>query len=155
MTASSVTENTIVGRRDLQGGGVFARRIDAFSSTIAWNEVRDGTVRGDHLVGGGGIWVSGRAVLEGVTLSGNQVEGTGVGGAIVAPDGALTLSSSLVVGNAAADGDDEIAGQPLLLWPSLVGGDGRLVFAADRGVAPGIFGGALGDNGGPRRRSRC
>ena len=93
--------------------------------------------------------MSGRSVLDNVTLSGNQVERTGIGGAIVAPDGALRLSSSLVGGNAAAEGDDEIAGEPVVLWPSLVGVDGRLVFAETAMVAPGIFGGVLADNGGP------
>jgi hypothetical protein len=143
---SSITENTVTGESDVQGGGVFARRIDAFNSTVAWNEVRDLDVDAEGIVGGGGLWVSRRGSLVAGTLSGNEVVGTGVGGAMVAPD-ALRLNSSLVVGNAAADGDDEVSGTPVLL-ASVVGGDGRLIFAAAEEVAPGIFGGVLADNGG-------
>jgi hypothetical protein len=144
---SSITENAVAGDSGVQGGGVFAGRVDASSSTVAWNRVRDRDADIDGLVGGGGLWLVRRGSLEAVTLSGNKVAGTGLGGAIVAPDGALGLNSGLVVGNAAAGGDDEISGTPVLT-ASLVGGDGRLVFGAAERVAPGIFGGALADNGG-------
>jgi hypothetical protein len=149
ISESSVLDNTVVGNRDLQGGGIFANRVDAFSSTIAGNRANDRDPSQDGQVGGGGLWVEHRGALEAVTLSGNRVVGSGAGGAVAAPDGALHLSSSLVVGNTAADGNDEIWGTPILLWPSIVGGDGRPIFAETARLAPGVFDGKFGENGGP------
>ena len=147
---STIASNVARASDNVQGGSAHVRVVDAFNSTIVDNLVRDRDPDGAAgTVGGGGLWLLGRGTLEAVTISGNKVAGSGVGGAVVAGNGNLTLSSSLVVGNAAANGDNEISGTPVSLWPSLVGGDGRLVFAETTRVGPGVFAGMLADNGGP------
>ncbi len=131
------------------GGGIRADVVAITDSTIANNVAAFGY--------GGGIWAR-TARITHSTVTGNtgsegyqyQYGGTSRGGGIEASS--VTTVNSLVLGNfnGSAYGND-ISGTIHTDGVSIIGGDGRKVFADTTEISPGVFAGDLGKNGGPTR----
>jgi hypothetical protein len=155
LNASVVSENVVDDLFNGGGGGIFLLggstepfAMIARDSTIAWNSVLGSYYASQ---GGGGVHSgnpSARILLDGVTLSGNSVNGSGSGGGVLAR-GDLTLRNSIIAGNSAA-ADDDVSGT-VELRSSIVGEDGRELFESTVRIAPGVFAGDLANNGGPTR----
>ena len=131
-----------------EGGGVSANQFAAVNSTIAGNHASS-IMREAY---GGGISADG-VRLRNSTVTGNTVEGGdyGSGGGGVSAD-TIRVRNSLIVGNAALDAaSNDVRGTIRSDGLSLVGGDGREIFAEATRIAPGIIAGVLGENGGLTR----
>jgi outer membrane protein OmpA-like peptidoglycan-associated protein len=102
----TLSGSTVTGNTAVSGGGIYARS-NAPSGNAG--SISDTTIAGNQATGsssssGGGIDVLGAALtLQRSTLSGNTAQGTGGGAAISAKYG-VTISNSVVQGNAAETG---------------------------------------------------
>ena len=159
----------------VRGGGIFAGDVLLIDSNVSGNgtsewetalgggiyadavTVVNGTVSGNTLLGGAVGWGSGGGIhadeitLVNATISGNvhdlQYGGSpGDGGGVA---GNVMLFNSVVAGNWAGGANDDVGGTIVEQVASIVGGDGRALFADTVEVAPGIYGGVASDNRGP------
>jgi hypothetical protein len=141
------------------GGGLSVDVLTLTNSTVANNSTAAfGAIGGGFITGIGDIVHS---TITANSTAGEQADG---GGVAIRNKGGSTFTNSIFVGNVAAAGEGDDLYVPAGLdevGSNLVGGDAALVFAEvaeillDRdgdgiGDTPtGVFGGVLGDNGGP------
>ena len=165
---STVSGNIASGPK-ASGGGISVNFSYTINSTVSGNTASGSEARG------GGLWGY-QIHMTSSTVSGNSAEGiVSAGGGVWGDDGSfyedtwgegiVTLRNSIVLGNSASAGgpQDEVSvsTELALIGGNILGGDrfnggndvgdisAAEVFAGVTEIAPGVFAGLLGDNGGP------
>lgn len=127
----STISNNEVDYRGYSGGGITGANINLINSTVYGNKASDGA----------GIY-GGNIIIYNSTITANSGE------AIRFIGSELKLVNSILSGN---PGDIGSSGGSVTIESSMVGPDGRSVFASTTEIAPGVFAGMLADNGGPTK----
>ena len=153
----SYTSGTVSIAAETRGGGILASDVGLINSTVSGNTSNGFTgFFGSGGAYGGGVYAD-ETTLVNATVTGNATIQDRAVAVVSAPQWssggihgpAVRMFNSVVAGNWAGGTRDDVGGTIVEQVASLVGGDGRLLFADTVEMAPGIYGGVASDNGGP------